>query len=94
MAGLSGYTYTTLKQAIKDYTEVDANVFTTTILDGFIMAAQHRINLDCPMDSDRIQDQGQFATDFNSITMPKKLYLLEVLKYLILQLIQQVLVNG
>ena len=34
------------------------------------MAAQHRINLDCPMDSDRIQDQGQFATDFNSITMP------------------------
>ena len=70
MAGLSGYTYTTLKQAILDYTEVDANVFTTTILDGFIMAAQHKINLDCPMDSDRIQDQGQFATDFNSITMP------------------------
>ena len=34
------------------------------------MAAQHRINLDCPMDSDRIQDQGQFATDNNSITMP------------------------
>jgi hypothetical protein len=70
MSGLSGYTYTTLKQAILDYTEVDANVFTTTILDGFIMAAQHRINLDCPMDSDRIQDQGQLATDFNSITMP------------------------
>ena len=44
MSGLSGYTYTTLKQAILDYTEVDANVFTTTILDGFIMAAQHRIN--------------------------------------------------
>ena len=70
MSGLSGYTYTTLKQAILDYTEVDANVFTTTILDGFIMAAQHRINLDCPMDSDRIQAEAQFATDFNSITMP------------------------
>ena len=70
MSGLSGYNYTTLKQAILDYTEVDANVFTTTILDGFIMAAQHRINLDCPMDSDRLQDQGQVATDFNSITMP------------------------
>ena len=70
MSGLSGYTYATLKQAILDYTEVDANVFTTTILDGFIMAAQHRINLDCPMDSDRAQDQGQVATDFNSITMP------------------------
>jgi len=70
MSGLSGYNYTTLKQAILDYTEVDANVFTTTILDGFIMAAQHRINLDCPMDSDRVQDEAQFATDFNSITMP------------------------
>jgi len=70
MAGLSGYTYATLVQAIKDYTEVGATVFTETILDGFIMAAQHRINLDCPMDSDRIQDQGQLATDFNSITMP------------------------
>ena len=72
MSGLSNYTYATLKQAILDYTEVDSNVFTTTILDGFIMAAQNRINLDLPMDSDRAQDQGQFATDFNSITMPTK----------------------
>ena len=70
MAGLSGYTYNTLVQAIKDYTEVGSNVFTETILDGFIMAAQHKINLDCPMDSDRAQDQGQLATDFNTITMP------------------------
>ena len=73
MAGLSGYTYSTLVTAIRDYTEVDANVLTETIVDGFIMAAQHRINLDCPMDSDRFQDQGQFATDFNTITMPVKL---------------------
>ena len=70
MAGLSGYTYSTLVTAIRNYTEVDANVLTETIVDGFIMAAQHRINLDCPMDSDRFQDQGQFATDFNTITMP------------------------
>ena len=70
MAGLSGYTYATLKQAILDYTEVGSNVFTETIIDGFIMAAQHRINLDCPMDSDRAQDQGQVATDNDSITMP------------------------
>ena len=73
MAGLSNYTYSTLVTAIRDYTEVDANVFTETIVDGFIMAAQHRINLDCPMDSDRFQDQGQFATDNNTITMPVKL---------------------
>ena len=70
MAGLSGYTYATLVQAIKDYTEVGSNVFTETILDGFIMAAQHRINLDCPMDSDRVQEQAQLAADNNSITMP------------------------
>ena len=73
MAGLSNYTYSTLVTAIRDYTEVDANVFTETIVDGFIMAAQNRINLDLPMDSDRLQDQGQFATDNNTITMPVKL---------------------
>ena len=72
MSGLSSYNYTTLKQAILDYTEVGSTVFTTTILDGFIMAAEFRINLDCPMDSDRIQSEAQFATDFNTITMPTK----------------------
>ena len=72
MSGLSSYTYATLKQAILDYTEVGSTVFTTTILDGFIMAAQNRINLDLPMDSDRAQDQGQFVTDFDTITMPVK----------------------
>ena len=70
MSGLSFYTYTTLKQAILDYTEVDSNVFTTTILDGFIMAAEHRINLDLPMDADRFVDQGTMATDVNNIRVP------------------------
>ncbi len=37
MAGLSGYTYNTLVQAIKDYTEVGSNVFTETILDFIIV---------------------------------------------------------
>jgi hypothetical protein len=72
MSGLTSYNYTTLKQAIQDYTEVGSTVFTTTILDGFIMAAQNRINLDLPMDSDRFQDQGQLAQNFNTITMPVK----------------------
>ncbi len=39
------------------------------------MAAEHRINLDLPMDSDRVQAEAQFATDFNTITIPTKLYL-------------------
>ena len=70
MSGLSSYSYTTIKQAILDYTEVDSNVFTTTILDGFIMAAEHRINLDLPMDADRFVDQGTMATDVNNIRVP------------------------
>ncbi len=40
------------------------------MLDGFIMAAEHRINLDLPMDSDRFVDQGTMATDVNNIRVP------------------------
>ena len=67
MAGLSSYSYSTLVTAIRDYTEVDANVFTETIVDGFIMAAQHRINLDLPMDADRHVQEGTMAADVNNI---------------------------
>ena len=31
----------------------------------FYMNAENRINLDLPMDSDRVQAEAQFATDFN-----------------------------
>ena len=70
MSGVSIYTYTTLKQAIKDYTEVDDSVFTTTILDGFIMAAEQRINTELPMDSDRKAQEGTLSTDNNTINSP------------------------
>ena len=90
MSGVSIYTYTTLKQAIKDYTEVDDSVFTTTILDGFIMAAEYRINTELPMDSDRFVQEGTLSTDNNTIMYQLVLYLLEVLKYLIQQQTLQV----
>jgi len=64
------YSYSDLTTDIRNYTEVDANVFTAAVINGFLRNAEHRINLDCPMDSDRIQAEAQFATDFNSITMP------------------------
>jgi hypothetical protein len=64
------YSYSDLTTDIRNYTEVDANVFTAAIINGFIRNAEHRINLDCPMDSDRIQAEAQFAQDFNTITMP------------------------
>ena len=70
MSGVSIYTYDTLKQAIKDYTEVDDSVFTTTILDGFIMAAEQRINIELPMDSDRKVQEGTLSTDNNTINSP------------------------
>ena len=70
MSGVSIYTYTTLKQAIKDYTEVDDSVFTTAILDGFIMAAEYRINNELPMDSDRFVQEGTLSTNNNTINSP------------------------
>ena len=68
--GFTSYSYTTLTTAIRSYTEVDANVFTQTIIDEFIGAAEHRINLDLPMDSDRFVEQGTMATDVNNIRVP------------------------
>ena len=70
MSGISIYTYDTLKQAIKDYTEVDDAVFTTAILDGFIMAAEYRINNELPMDSDRFVQEGTLSTNNNTINSP------------------------
>jgi len=64
------YSYSDLTTDIRNYTEVDSNVFTAAVINGFLRNAEHRINLDIPMDSDRAQDEAQFATDFNSITMP------------------------
>ena len=68
--GLTSYSYTTLTTAIRDYTEVDDTVLTSTIVDGFIMAAEHRINLDIPMDSDRDEWEGTIATDVNTVRVP------------------------
>ena len=70
MSGISIYTYDTLKQAIKDYTEVDDSVFTTGILDGFIMAAEYRINNELPMDSDRFVQEGTLVANDNTINSP------------------------
>ena len=69
---MAGYTYSNLTTDIRNYTEVDANVFTAAVINRFLENAEHRINLDIPMDSDRIRAEAQFATDFNSITVPTK----------------------
>ena len=66
MSGVKKYDYSTLKQAILDYAEVDDTVFTTTILDGFIMSAEFRIYQELPMDADRFVQEGTLSTDNNT----------------------------
>jgi hypothetical protein len=70
MSGVSTYTYTTLTNAIRNYTEVSSDVLTTTVVDGFIMAAEYRINNELPMDSDRFAQEGTLSTDNNTINVP------------------------
>ena len=67
---MAGYTLSNLQTDIRNYTEVDSNVFTAAILNRFIENAEYRIAYDIPMDSDRKQAQAQFALDTNSINVP------------------------
>jgi len=46
-------TYTELVQKIRDYTEVDSNVLTSTIVDGIISDAEFRIYRDVDSDNNR-----------------------------------------
>ena len=70
------YTYATLTTAIRSYTEVDndpavtATVLTQTVIDEFIMAAEHRINTELPMDSNRKVQEGTLVADDNTINSP------------------------
>jgi hypothetical protein len=66
---MAGFTYTTLKAAILSYTETDANVLTTTIVDQFIENAEWRIIYDLPMDSDRQMATGTLVPDDNTINV-------------------------
>ena len=63
-------TYTELLQKIKDYTEVDSNVFTSTILDGIIENAEFRILRDIDSDSNRRYDTANLITSDRFISRP------------------------
>ena len=67
---MAGYNLSNLQTDIRNYTEVDSNVFTTAILNRFIENAEYKIAYDIPMDSDRFVDQGAMATDVNNIRVP------------------------
>ena len=70
MSGVKKYDYSTLTTAIRDYTEVSSDVLTTTIVDGFIMAAEMRIYQELPMDSERFVQEGTLAANDNTINAP------------------------
>ena len=63
-------TYAELIQKIKDYTEVDANVFTSTILDGFILDAEWRINRDVDSDNNRQYAQADIVAGQRYVNTP------------------------
>ena len=65
MSGVKKCDYSTLTAAIRSYTEVDDSVFTQTIIDEFIMAAEFRISQELPMDSQRFVQEGTLSTDNN-----------------------------
>jgi len=67
---MAGYTYSNLTTDIRNYTEVDANVFTQAVINRFIENAEYRIAYDVPVDADRRRSQAQFAQNVNSINVP------------------------
>ena len=67
---MAGYTLSALEADIRNYTEVDSTVFSGALLTIFIENAEHRINNNLPMDSDRQEWEGTVATDVNTVRVP------------------------
>ena len=67
---MAGISYSTLVTQIRNYTEVDSNVFTADQLENIILNAQYRIMRDVPIDADRKQQTGNLVTGQESINSP------------------------
>jgi len=63
-------TYTELVQKIRDYTEVDANVLTSTIIDGFIENAEFKILREVDSDNNRRYATANLITSNRFISRP------------------------
>jgi len=75
-------TYAELLQKIKDYTEVDSNVFTSTILNGFIENSEWRIARDVDADYLRQYATSNLVAGQRYINMPSP--------YLIIRSVQMI----
>ena len=67
---MAGISYSGLVTQIRNYTEVDSNVFTADQLENIILNAQYRIMRDVPIDADRKQQSGNLVTGQESINAP------------------------
>ena len=63
-------TYAELVQKIRDYCEVDSNVFTSTIIDGFIQDAEFRILRDVDSDNNRRYAQANIVAGQRYVNTP------------------------
>ena len=69
-------TYDELVQKIRDYTEVDANVLTSTIVNGFIEDAEFRLLRDVDTDSNRKYVTAQLVSGTRFIDTPSDLLII------------------
>ena len=66
-------TYAELVQKIRDYTEVDSNVLTSTIVDGFINDAEFRILREVDSDNNRKYASASLIVNTRFIDTPENL---------------------
>jgi hypothetical protein len=69
-------TYAELVQKIRDYTEVDSNVLTSTIVDGIINDAEFRIYRDVDSDNNRRYATANLIASQRFIDMPADLLII------------------
>ena len=69
-------TYDELVTKIRNYSEVDANVFTTAIVNGFIEDAEFRIMTDVDLDVFRRNDYSTLSVGNEFLTLPDGILLI------------------
>jgi hypothetical protein len=74
-------TYTELVTKIRNYTEVDSNVLTSTIIDGFIQDAEFRILRDVDSDNNRKYATASVVVTQKYFTVPDNCLIIRSYKF-------------
>ena len=69
-------TYNDLVDQIRSYTEVDANVLTTTVVNGIIKNAEFRVLRDVDSDNNRRYATSQFVTNQRYLDLPNDILII------------------